>query len=233
MYFLLYTYIYIYTYKNMSEEDETADCLHMIFGVCWPPEFSVLAPPIAGPRAGATPASDTLKCGQRRHSPTHPHLATPRQPFSTLRWSYSCLGHIKMWPEAALSNAPTPGNASAAILNAALELPLPRTHQNVARGGTLQRTNTWQCLGSHSQRCAGATPATDTFRGQRRHSPTHPHLDPEMAHFCLIDPSYCLGAAAVPVRMCLLAVNLRWVLTETLPGLPLSVLPSRLRNCFA
>ena len=33
-----------------------------------------------GPRARATPASDTFR-DQRRHSPTHPHLATPRQHF--------------------------------------------------------------------------------------------------------------------------------------------------------
>ena len=46
------------------------------------------------------------------------HLATSRQPYSTLRWSYPCLGHI-LWPETALSNALTHGNASAAIFNAA------------------------------------------------------------------------------------------------------------------
>ena len=32
-----------------------------------------------GSRARATPASDTIR-GQRRHSPTHPNLATSRQP---------------------------------------------------------------------------------------------------------------------------------------------------------
>ena len=68
----------------MSEEDGTADCSHMIFGVRWSPEFSVLAPQVAGPA----------------------------------RRSYPCLGHISR-SEAALSNAPPPGNASAAILNAA------------------------------------------------------------------------------------------------------------------
>ena len=57
----------------------------------------------SGHCAGATLASDTLR-GQRRHSPTHPHLAMSRQPFSTLRRSYPCLGHIS-WPEAAFSNA--------------------------------------------------------------------------------------------------------------------------------
>ena len=59
--------------------------------------------------------------------------------------------------------------------NCAPELPLPRTHF-VTGGGTLQRFPTWQRLGSHSQSCAGATPASDTFRDQRRHSPTHPYL---------------------------------------------------------
>ena len=45
------------------------------------------------------------------------------------------------------------------------ELPLPRTHF-VARGGTLQRTHTWQRLGSHSQRCCGGRP--DPAVGQNR-----------------------------------------------------------------
>ena len=45
------------------------------------------------------------------------------------------------------------------------ELPLPRTHF-VARGGTLQRTPTWQRLGSHSQRCCGGMP--DPAMGQNR-----------------------------------------------------------------
>ena len=45
-----------------------------------------------------------------------------------------------------------------------------------------------------------------------------------MAHFCPMDPSYCLGAAAVPVRMCLLEVILRWVLTKPLPCLSLMAL---------
>ena len=212
----------------MSEEDGTADCSHMILASVGLQSFLLLRRKPRGPRAGATPASDTCRArggtlqrtstwqrlvshsqrcagafpasdtfrGQRRHSPTHFHLATPRQPFSTLRRSYPCLGHISWpeaalssalppgnassafstlrrsfpclghisWPEAALSNALPPGNASAAILNAAPELPLPRTHF-VARGGTLQRTHTWQRLGSHSQRCCGGRP--DPAMGQK------------------------------------------------------------------
>ena len=71
------------TAMDMSEEDGVADCSDMIFGARWPPEFSVIELQIAGLHAGATLASDT-SCVQRRHSPTHPHLAMPRQRFSTL-----------------------------------------------------------------------------------------------------------------------------------------------------
>ena len=83
-------------------------------------------------------------------------------------------------------------------LNAAPELPLSRTHF-VTRDGTLQRAHTWQRLDSHSQRCAGATTASDTFRDQRRHSTTHPHLATPRQSFSTLRRSYsCLGHISWP-----------------------------------
>ena len=82
-----------------------------------------------------------------------------------MRWSYSCLGH-NLWPEVAFPNAFPFGNVSTGNLNTALELPLPRTHF-VARGSIPQRIPIWQRLHIDSQHCAGATLASDTFRGQR------------------------------------------------------------------
>ena len=54
-------------------------------------------------------------------------------------------------------------------LNTALELFLPQTHFLI-RGSILQH---FHMVKFDCERCAGATFASDTFRGQRWHSPTH------------------------------------------------------------
>ena len=64
---------------SMSEEDGTADISHMILAPVGLQSFLLLHRRTRGSRARATPASDTIRC-QRRHSPTHPNLATFRQP---------------------------------------------------------------------------------------------------------------------------------------------------------
>ena len=123
--------------RFMSEEDGTADCSHMILAPVGLQSFLSLHRRTRGSRARATPASDTIR-GQRRHSPTHPNLATSRQPpqhcgettlfFPTrlkvnakkqttgrIRYHYlpspheACLGHM-LWPEEAFPNAFTIGN---------------------------------------------------------------------------------------------------------------------------
>ena len=65
--------------KVMSEEDGTADCWHMILAPVGLQSFLLLHRRTRSSRARATPASDSIR-GQRRHSPTHPNLATSRQP---------------------------------------------------------------------------------------------------------------------------------------------------------
>ena len=54
---------------KMLEEDLTADCSHMILASVGLQSFLFLRRKTRGPRAGATPASDTFR-GQKRHSPT-------------------------------------------------------------------------------------------------------------------------------------------------------------------
>ena len=85
----------------MSEEDGVADCSHMIFGVRWSPEFSVIEPQIAGPA--------------RRSYPCLGHILRPEAAFSNAPPPDNASDTV--CPEAAFSNAPPPGNGSAAILN--------------------------------------------------------------------------------------------------------------------
>ena len=61
----------------MSEEEGTADCSHMFLAPVGLQSFLLLHRRTRGSHARAAPASDTIR-GQR--SPTHPNLATSRQP---------------------------------------------------------------------------------------------------------------------------------------------------------
>ena len=120
----------------MSEEDGTADCSHMILAPVGLQSFLLLHRRTRGSRARATPASDTIR-GQRRHILNNaPQCGNVSAATTTLRWNYSCLGHMS-WPEVAFPNAFTIGNDTIVETNTALELLLPLTH--CVRGSIPQR----------------------------------------------------------------------------------------------
>ena len=112
--------------SSISEEDGTADCSHMILASVGLQSFLFLPRKSRGPRAGATPASDTLR-GQRRHSPTHSHLATPRQPFLTLlRWQGLILRWAKTYSPSVMYIRPEETDNHLPRSSVALRIPVTR-----------------------------------------------------------------------------------------------------------
>ena len=69
----------MHKYFYMSEEDGTAVCSHMIFGVRWSPEFSVKAPQNAGLERESYPSLGHNSWPEAAYS-NAPQLATSRQP---------------------------------------------------------------------------------------------------------------------------------------------------------
>ena len=76
------------------------------------------------------------------------------------RQSFPCLGH-NSWPEAAFSNAPRPGDVSAAI--SILRWSYPCLGHLSWSEVAFFNAFSLALLGSNSQHCAGATLASDTF----------------------------------------------------------------------